>query len=87
MLIALTHIGIKEDQRLAAACPELDLIIGGHSHVVLSQAQVVEGVPILQAGWFGHYLGRVDLSVGDEGVRVTDSFLEDLRVTAGDDKP
>ncbi|MBV9848341.1 MAG: metallophosphoesterase, partial [Armatimonadetes bacterium] len=35
VLIALTHIGIREDERLAAACPELALIVGGHSHVTL----------------------------------------------------
>ncbi|MGO8670726.1 MAG: bifunctional metallophosphatase/5'-nucleotidase [Capsulimonadaceae bacterium] len=59
MLMALTHIGIREDERLAAACPELDLIVGGHSHVMLSRPEVVGKVPIVQAGWFGHYLGHV----------------------------
>jgi 2',3'-cyclic-nucleotide 2'-phosphodiesterase (5'-nucleotidase family) len=59
MLVALTHIGIREDERLASACPDLDLIIGGHSHVVIPEPQVVGGVPIVQAGWYGHYLGHV----------------------------
>jgi len=79
LLIALTHIGLKEDQRLAAACPDLDLIIGGHSHVVLTEAQVVGSVPIVQAGWFGHYLGRVNLEVGPTGARVLSAVLEDLK--------
>jgi len=59
MLVALTHIGIREDERLAAACPELDLIIGGHTHVVLKEPQLFNGVPIVQAGWYGRYLGHV----------------------------
>jgi 5'-nucleotidase len=79
VLIALTHIGYKEDQRLAKACPDFDLIVGGHSHVVLDQAQVVGTVPIVQAGWFGHYLGQVDLFVESSGVTVTSSTLDDLR--------
>jgi 2',3'-cyclic-nucleotide 2'-phosphodiesterase (5'-nucleotidase family) len=79
VVIALTHIGIKEDQRLAEACPSLDLIIGGHSHVVQSPALLVGAVPIVQAGWFGHYLGRVDLVVGKDGaVTLTHSDLEEL---------
>ena len=40
-LIALTHIGLREDEGLASACPELDLIIGGHSHNKLHAPQVV----------------------------------------------
>lgn len=67
LLVALTHIGIREDERLAAACPELSLIIGGHSHVALTAPEVVAGVPIVQAGWFGHYLGRVTLDIGADG--------------------
>ena len=32
VLIALTHIGLREDERLARACPGLAVIVGGHSH-------------------------------------------------------
>ena len=60
-LAALTHIGLREDERLAAACPELDLIVGGHSHNKLAEPKVVGGVPIVQAGWFGHFLGETEL--------------------------
>ena len=63
-LIALTHIGLREDERLAEACPELDLIVGGHTHALLSEPQIVNGVPIVQAGGGRRrdtYLGRVTL--------------------------
>jgi 2',3'-cyclic-nucleotide 2'-phosphodiesterase (5'-nucleotidase family) len=83
VLIALTHIGLKEDQRLAAACPDLDLIIGGHSHAVLSTPQFIEGVPVVQAGWFGHYVGEVLLTVDGTGVRLTQSSLEDVKSFGG----
>ncbi len=76
ILVALTHIGVREDERLARACPELDLIIGGHSHVVLTAPQVVDGVPIVQGGWFGHYLGYVTLEVtGHQVTGVTGRLL------------
>ncbi|BDI31423.1 hypothetical protein CCAX7_34740 [Capsulimonas corticalis] len=65
VLIALTHIGVKEDRRVAAACPELDLLIGGHTHVVLEEPERVGEVPVVQAGWFGHYLGHVTMTLDD----------------------
>ena len=68
-LVALTHIGLREDERLAAACPELDLVIGGHSHNKLSEPKVVGGVPIVQAGWFGHFLGETELTWAAPGAR------------------
>jgi 2',3'-cyclic-nucleotide 2'-phosphodiesterase (5'-nucleotidase family) len=58
LLIALTHIGLPQDRRLAEACPSLDLILGGHSHNVLEQPEVVAGVPICQGGSHARFLGR-----------------------------
>ena len=80
VLIALTHIGLREDERLAAACPELDLIIGGHSHNKLHEPQVVNGVSIVQAGWFGHFLGETTLTWDDGEIKpVVTGRLVDLR--------
>ena len=79
VLIALTHIGIREDERLARACPELDLVIGGHSHVVLTQPADVSGVPVVQAGWFGHHLGLVVLEAGRGAARVVSGRLLSLK--------
>ena len=57
-LIALTHIGIAQDRKLAEACPELDLILGGHSHTVLNEPEAVNGVPICQGGSHARFIGR-----------------------------
>ena len=80
ILIALTHIGLREDERLASACPELDLIIGGHSHNKLFEPHVINGVPIVQAGWFGHFLGETTLTWhGPETKPTVTGRLVDLR--------
>jgi len=79
-LIALTHIGLREDERLASACPELDLIIGGHSHNKLHEPKVVNGVPIVQAGWFGHFLGETILTWNNQSEKpAVTGRLVDLR--------
>ncbi|XP_053680829.1 protein 5NUC-like [Anopheles nili] len=35
ILIALGHSGLERDKQIAAACPDVDLVIGGHSHTFL----------------------------------------------------
>ena len=64
--VALTHLGKEEDIRLAKAVPEIDLIIGGHSHDALQPPVRIGNTVICQAGSRGMYLGQVDMLV-DEG--------------------
>jgi len=65
ILIALTHIGIVQDRKLALACPGIDLILGGHSHTVLEQPEAVNGVPICQGGSHARFIGRYALEAGE----------------------
>lgn len=76
------------DVELAESLPpgSIDLIVGGHTHQAmnesrLSVANVVNGVPIVQAGALGRYLGEVDIDVGR---RVT---VTDVRLFSVDDLP
>lgn len=85
VLIALTHIGIREDERLAGSCPELDCIIGGHSHVLLSEPKVVNGVPIVQAGSHGRFAGKVTFEFGGPGPSVLGEIFP-LAQSQGDAK-
>ena len=61
VLLALTHIGYEQDLLLATQMPELDIIIGGHSHTRIDPAETVNGVLIAQAGSDNRFLGRIDL--------------------------
>jgi 5'-nucleotidase/UDP-sugar diphosphatase len=58
----------------------VDLIIGGHSHTALNQdglapENIINGIPIVQAGGRGNFLGQVDLQVDQDGVKVTKACL------------
>lgn len=79
LVIALTHIGLKEDRRLAETVPGIDLIVGGHTHAVLESPETVKGCAIVQAGWYGHSVGRVDMTVEQGEVRVSGRLME-LRI-------
>jgi len=62
-LIALTHIGYKQDQILAET-GVFDLILGGHSHTVLEQPVLVGRTWICQGGSHGRYIGRYTWTPG-----------------------
>jgi 5'-nucleotidase/UDP-sugar diphosphatase len=66
VIIALTHLGVKKDKKLAKEVPEIDLIVGGHSHtklqeVVWQKTSNDKMIPIVQAGHHGEWLGRIHL--------------------------
>ena len=64
-LIALTHIGYKQDLELAEECPEIDVILGGHSHTVIETPLRVGGVWVCQGGSHGRFVGRYEWDEGD----------------------
>ena len=73
LTVLLTHIGIEEDRKLAALLDErwgVDLIIGGHSHTLLTEPEIVNGIPIVQTGMGTDHLGRFDLTIDDEAHEV-----------------
>jgi len=78
VFLALTHIGYEDDLRLAAQMPELDAIIGGHSHTRVDPAETVNGVLVAQAGSDNRFLGRVELLVRGGRVAAKKGELIDL---------
>lgn len=69
LTILLTHIGFESDKELAALLDPawgVDMIIGGHSHTILEQPEVVNGILIAQAGTGTDQIGRFDIEVDDE---------------------
>jgi len=50
ILIGLSHLGVDDDEPLAKAYPQFDLIIGGHSHTTMTTPLMVNGVMIVQTG-------------------------------------
>jgi 5'-nucleotidase len=81
-IILLSHIGYTIDQQVAAALPLVDVIVGGHSHTLLSNTDEKaagpyptmvknpEGieVPVVQANQYGKYLGDIAITWDDNGV-------------------
>ena len=69
VIIALTHLGLGADKKLAEAVPEIAVIVGGHSHNRMTEALRVGDTLIVQAGAHGSDVGRLDLTLA--GGRIT----------------
>ncbi len=60
----LTHAGVHNDSIFASKFyKDVDVIVGGHSHTPLFRPLVVDGVVIVQAGFYSRWLGKLDLKV------------------------
>lgn len=73
LTVLITHIGIEEDRKLASMLHNeagVDLIIGGHSHTFMYEPEVVNGIPIVQAGCGTDQIGRLDLIIDEEENRI-----------------
>ncbi|HKL70691.1 bifunctional metallophosphatase/5'-nucleotidase [Salibaculum sp.] len=92
IIIALNHVGLPLDRRIAAAVPQIDVIIGGHSHTLMTNGdadtpaypEMIEGTPVAQAYAYTKYLGELSLTFDDEGnvIEATgDPILLDASVT------
>ena len=77
VIICLSHSGISrdkhgnwsgEDVKLAGKVKGIDLIISGHTHTLLKEPLVVNGVPIVQTGSTGTHMGRADITFNGSGI-------------------
>ena len=72
IIVVLSHCGEEFDKQLAAAVPDIDVIVGGHSHTRIPTPDLIShtdelkvldinGTIIVQAHQWGGELGRLDL--------------------------
>ncbi|HEY6121519.1 MAG TPA: 5'-nucleotidase C-terminal domain-containing protein [Pyrinomonadaceae bacterium] len=60
VVVALTHLSMGEDKRVAR-CANIDVIIGGHEHTLLESAS--GGAPIFKMTSDARELGKIDLNI------------------------
>lgn len=81
-IVLLSHVGYVRDKEIAAAVDGIDVIVGGHSHTLLSSTDEKAAgpyptmvanpagteVPIVQAYAYSKYLGDLKVVFDDNGV-------------------
>ncbi|HFI0264099.1 TPA: bifunctional UDP-sugar hydrolase/5'-nucleotidase [Streptococcus suis] len=66
-LVLLSHLGYDEDVNLAKDFPEVNVILGGHTHTILKEPTQVGSVSICQAGQYGRFVGHLSLRCFADG--------------------
>jgi 2',3'-cyclic-nucleotide 2'-phosphodiesterase (5'-nucleotidase family) len=67
-VVVLSHLGVNEDEKIAATIPGVDIVLGAHTHHVFPEGKEVNGALLCAAGKYGQYVGVVKLEV--EGRRL-----------------
>lgn len=65
ILVLMSHLGIQDDRQIAQELPSIDVILGLHTHHLLIDGQIVNGVQLAAAGKYGQYVGEVHLTVDE----------------------
>lgn len=76
VIIALTHLSLKEDIELSKKVPEINIILGGHDH--LSFTQISGETLIMKAGNDAHYLGSIQLKVNRINTKFNKQYIQIL---------
>ena len=71
MVVILSHLGSKLDQKLAKSVSGIAAVIGGHSREVIQLENKPVTVPIVQMGFQGDHLGVLMLEVDRAGKTVS----------------
>lgn len=66
-VIVLTHLGVESDKKIAESVPGIDLIVGGHTHILTKKPVYANKVPIVHPGFWAQYLGEYELTISDNG--------------------
>ncbi|WP_299375806.1 5'-nucleotidase C-terminal domain-containing protein [uncultured Tateyamaria sp.] len=75
IIIALNHVGLNKDLEIAEAVPGIDVVIGGHSHTLMTNGDdetpayptMVGDTPVAQAYAYTKYLGHLTVTFDDDG--------------------
>ncbi|MGI9071258.1 MAG: bifunctional metallophosphatase/5'-nucleotidase [Bryobacteraceae bacterium] len=69
IVVLLSHMGLAQDLQLASEVQGIDVVLSGHTHDRLHNPIVVGKTILIQSGFSGSFLGRLDLEI--EGKTIT----------------
>lgn len=71
IVLFLSHLGIREDEWVAEECPDIDVIMGGHTHHVLENGQHHGKSLLTAAGKYGMYTGQIKIEFDHASKKIT----------------
>lgn len=80
-ILVLSHLGLRNDVRLAEKVEGIALIIGGHSHDRLKMPLKINDTLICMAGEYGEILGRLDMGIDPDDASIPYFYENHLAIT------
>ncbi|WP_258535689.1 bifunctional UDP-sugar hydrolase/5'-nucleotidase [Bacillus sp. 03113] len=71
IIVLLSHLGIHDDEMIAEKFPDIDVILGAHTHHILHEGKLVNHTLLAAAGKYGYYTGHVTLEVDSTQKKIT----------------
>lgn len=65
IIILLSHLGIHDDEQIAKNFPEIDVILGAHTHHYFENGRLVGQTLLGAAGKYGYFVGHVTLKLNE----------------------
>lgn len=78
--ILLSHLGLTNDRIVAAKFKEIDIIIGGHLHILMEEPEIVNETIIFTSGAQGENLGVLKVEVNDNKVQLIEGANIDVTI-------
>lgn len=85
VIVFVDHIGQSQDEALARAVPEIDIVLSGHSHTFTPAPVSAGSALVIQSGSFARYVVRLDVDVDLTSHEVT--FSDYVAQTVGTEPP
>ncbi|MDR7237892.1 bifunctional metallophosphatase/5'-nucleotidase [Neobacillus drentensis] len=68
VIILLSHLGLNVDESIAAEFPDIDVILGSHTHHYLEKGKLVGRTLLGAAGKYGYFVGEVTLNLNEQKI-------------------
>lgn len=77
--ILLSHLGMDKDKEVAEQINGVDVIIGGHFHILMDKPEVINNTIIFTSGAYGEHLGVLKLDISKDKI----SLIEGENIEIG----
>ena len=63
LVIVLSHLGVRYDEQISETYPQVNLVIGSHTHHLFEEGKLINETYLAAADRYGYFLGCIDLTV------------------------
>lgn len=81
--IFLSHLGMEKDREIAEKVEGIDIIIGGHFHILMDKPEIVNNKILFTSGAYGEHLGLLSVEIMEGKV----TLLEGINIPVAQCEP